>query len=210
MASLFVGSLVQFYTLPSAAGVEELGAAVRRWWDDLQGHLEDHLQEPLPPVNDRATPAQFKLPSAALRGAKLLAAYSENNELPWPDDLPKSLEADPAWQITAEGDFRKTRFAQVLIPQCWLPGDFSFTSQQGMPDGNEMVLGSLVGLCQQLHTLNQTTVQLGPWQMEQLAALPSTHEGKEFLRWAELGIALLSVAADRAQRLGQLLIIHNP
>lgn len=200
---------MQFYGRGSAGDVVEVETAVQRWWEDLQEALQDHLAEPLPAVNGSATPAEFNLPDAALRGVKLLAAYAENSELPWPDDLPKGLESDAAWRLTAADDFRKTRFPQVLIPQCWLPGEFSFTSQQGMPDGSEMVLGSVVGLCQQLHTLNQTTVQMGSWQMEQLAALPRTEEGKEFLRWAELGIALMSVAADRAQRLGVALFLRQ-
>ena len=83
-----------------------------------------------------------------------------------------------------------------MIPDLWLPGDFAFTMSHALPDGEEVVLGSLDGLTMQLRQLNQQTLQLGNDAVA--ARLAAGVDDNEFVDHATYGLAVFLHAASEA------------
>jgi hypothetical protein len=198
MVELFVGSLVDYYCVrfgADSADRLDIGTSVRRWAEDLAPVLAPHLGASAGPlcVDSEVPPWAQEIPATSWRALQLLAAYAEQTALPWPDTVPDRLEDDPAWQRSSAGDFERTRFPQILIPDAWMPGEFAFTTRLELPDGQEWVIGSVVGLQQQLVALNAVTLQVHP----QVAVTSSP--AADFLTSASQALSLaLAIAAFAA------------
>jgi hypothetical protein len=92
----------------------------------------------------------------------------------------------------------------VVIPSFWVPGDFTLTMQHALPDGEEIVLGSLEGLATQLRVLNHNALQMSSAAVEdRLRPSVEVHAkgSAEFVFQAAYGLAVLSKAADAARAL---------
>ena len=183
------------------AAHERVAAGIRRWQDDLNQALEPHLGAPLLWDEDQEQGWSMELPAVAHRALLLLAAHAQKTEHPWPDEVPPGVDTDPAWQEISDGDFARCHYPQVVIPRFWVPGDFALTMKHALPDGKEVVLGSLDGLQTQLRQLNQNTLQLGQQALADGVAAGSATAG-EFLDQATYGLSLFTKAAEQALLLG--------
>ncbi|MGO9314795.1 MAG: hypothetical protein ACLQDI_18955, partial [Syntrophobacteraceae bacterium] len=121
-------------------------------------------------------------------GLLLLAAHKEHPQFHTPERASQHWDRDPAWQAsTAEGF--KSRFAQILIPEMWLPVNFTFTFKASDVTGNEAWFGSSVTLLGQLTVLNQETFKASE---SDLAQWRFDGAGREdpFEKSARLGLAM--------------------
>ena len=178
------------------AAQERVAAGVRRWQDDLNAALEPHLQAPLSWNEDQEQSWSMDLPSVAHRALLLLAAHAQKTEHAWPDQVPPRVDTDPAFQEISAENFARCHYPQVVIPRLWLPGDFALTMKHALPDGEEVVLGSLDGLQAQLRQLNQSTLQLGQQALSD--GVEAGLAGGEFLDQATYGLSLFTKAAEEA------------
>jgi len=182
------------------AAQERITAGIRRWRDDLNAALEPHLQAPLHWDEDQDRSWSMDLSAVAHRALLLLAAHAQKTEHAWPDEVPSRVDTDPAFQEISEGNFARCHYPQVVIPSLWVPGDFALTMKHLLPDGEDVVLGSLDGLAMQLRVLNNNTLQLGSEALEDHLRGDSEGNG-EFIAQAALGLAILWQVADSAKGL---------
>ena len=181
----------------SVSTQERIAAGIRRWRDDLNAALEPHLRAPLEWDEDQDRSLSMTLPTVAHRALLLLAAHAQKTEHAWPDDVPSRVDTDPAFQEISEGNFARCHYPQVVIPSFWVPGDFALTMKHALPDGEEVVLGSLDGLQAQLRQLNQNTLQLGQQALgDQAKAGPAP--GEEFVAQATYGLSIFTRATEEA------------
>ncbi len=176
---------------------ERIAHGVRRWRDDLNEALKPHLAAPLEWDEDQERCWSRDLPDGAHRALLLLAAHAQKTDLRWPDGVPPRVDMDPAFQEISAEDFARCHYPQVVIPGLWVPGDFAFTMKHALPNGEQVVLGSLDGLGLQLRQLNVRTLQLGEGsRMGRVAP----DEG--FLDQAGHGLRVFTEAAEQALMLG--------
>ncbi len=185
------------------AAHERVAAGIRRWQDDLNQALEPHLGAPLLWDEDQEQGWSMELPAVAHRALLLLAAHAQKTEHPWPDEVPHGVDTDPAWQEISDGDFARCHYPQVVIPRLWVPGDFALTMKHALPDGEDVVLGSLDGLAMQLRVLNNNTLQMSSEAVEgHVPGVEATLETtREFIPQAACGLAALLKASEMAQTL---------
>jgi hypothetical protein len=157
---LYRGPLSEFFAGRDGAATADRVPAVLAWRAHLASKLGAALREPLAWPEEAGDAQRILLPARALEALRLLAVYADRAELELPDDLPPLLDLDPVWQQAVNQDFRGSRFAQVLAPDCWLPADFDLTLRHAYPDGTPAVFGSATALRFQLRALNRTTLQL--------------------------------------------------
>lgn len=138
------------------------------------------------------------------RGLLVWAAHAEQPDLPPPAELPDSWLDDPAFQRSANRQF-KTRFRTILEPQLWLATDFPFVFESPTLVSDEPTrIGSVFMLKQQLDTLHaETASHLARLTATRPADLPVSGKqgilGKLFGRQPEPEPAK-SRLADAAQR----------
>ena len=179
---------------------DRVAAGVQLWRDDLNKALAAHLAAPLAWDEEQEGEWSCELPESAHRALQLLAAYAQCSDLSWPDEVPPGVDTDAAWQEISAGDFARCQYPQVVIPRFWVPGDFAFTVKHVLPDGEEVVLGSLDGLRQQLRVLNRNTLQMEADAMAtQLTSPPASGAG--FPTEAAYTLALFHRASDEADGL---------
>ena len=85
-----------------------------------------------------------------------------------------------------------------------MPGDFALTMKHALPDGEDVVLGSLDGLGAQLRVLNNNTLQMSSEAMADRlrpGAEAMAEATAEFVAQAAHGLAVLCHAADSAKAL---------
>lgn len=174
-----------------AAARERVAAGVRRWRDDLNEALKPHLRTALDWDEDQEETWSFEFEETTHRALLLLAAHAQKTDHPWPDEVPPSVDTDPAWQEISADDFARCHYPQVVIPRFWVPGDFALTMKHALPDGEEVVVGSLDGLQTQLRQLDKNTLQLG-----RAASIDRDATGKEFVEQAAYALSVFTAAAE--------------
>lgn len=198
-ACVEVSSLTGYYLRHPALGVPTERAAIRAAVGDWQVHLNRKLESYRVRIawNEDDVGLQLRVPvaPAALRAVRLLAVYVDRSDLDLPDELPADLASDPVWTQASANEFESVRLAQVVVPDCWLPGQFDLTVRHAYPDGLEATFGSVEALRVQLEELNRTTFQ------EERAELETATDpagGRDLLALARPGLAALWRAADAA------------
>ena len=208
--SVYAGSLAGYYArartdVDRAALVPRLS----QWLDAMQSALRSHLNAPLLLEVEGEIPGQWRsMPAGSWDAVRILAAYTECSDLEWPEDVPRSLAEDPAWQRVSARDFERCHFPQVQIPDFWVAGDFAWTASQAMPDGDEWVLGSLEGLVDQMTTLNEKTLQHSAENLlSQLECVPE-ESCRDLLRLADHAVAAVLQSAVSARDSGGMLVVR--
>ena len=204
MGELFAGSLVDYYAAQrTGEDPSLLSERLQTWFEGVATALATHgVQAELSFAGGRVWCEP--LPTTSLDALRLLAAYAECSDLPWPEELASDWTSDPAWARVSAADFQKCHFPQVAIPTIWLPVDLAFTSRQPLPDGSEAVFGSLPGLREQLGVLNQRTLQYSGEELLR-AGEATAPGGRDFLACAEHGLAMLLHGAAQAPAGGVLM-----
>jgi hypothetical protein len=207
--ALWVGPLQRYFAERPSLGVPRDAAAIReavlRWRDDLGQKLAARRVR-LEWDEDDPSLARFSMAATALPALRLLAVYADRSDLELPVRMPPELSADTVYQKAAAADFHKSRFAQVLVPDAWLPADFDLTIEFPYPDGLDAVLGSAFALHDQLVELNRVLFQaeaetLAQWRREAMA------EGDDPLLLGRAGLSVLSAAcADAIGRRQPMLV----
>ncbi len=175
----------------------------RAWVSDglqRQGHLSRPLDWPevegpsasLPPV---------VVPVESLQALKLLLVH-DDGQGPAPAELPARPDLDPQWVAAAESGFDDVGYAQVLVPEFWLPASFSFTFPCPYPDGHEIQAGSLDDLRSQLHEVTEKVFQTTPfdWPRWEAGGEPSTRATRVL---AQRAVAAIGRQAEAAWSAGQ-------
>jgi hypothetical protein len=194
---LVVGSLTRLFGGDDPAARERIARGVRRWREDLNEALRPHLRTALDWNEDQEESWSAALEDTTYRALMLLAAHAQKTDYPWPDEVPPRVDTDPAWQEISADDFARCHYPQVVIPRLWVPGDFALTMKHALPDGEEVVLGSLDGLRTQLHQLNKNTLQLG-----RTTSIDPDATGREFVDHAACGLSVFTTAAEKGSELG--------
>lgn len=139
-------------TPPSDAELRDSIAAWRAW---ISEGLEARglLLRPLVWDEDQAPEPGHDLALAALQALKLFLAHG--GAASCPPELPDAPELDPAWRAMVDADFADTPYDQLLVPELWLPAAFDFTFACPLPDGHELLAGSVDGLLAQCAALRE-------------------------------------------------------
>ena len=180
--------------MPDPAEVWEM---VGRWQLALNEVLSEHLHgEPLSWNESDAAPYfTEKLDWNGYGALLLLAAYEENAETSWPEEVPEDWQDDPALGVSSAEEFRWSRYAALLAPELWLPQDFDFIFRFLELRGQEMLMGPSPLLLAQLRYLNNRTFSASPedfarWRTGEIEA------GSNFEANAKYGLAVFLDLAE--------------
>lgn len=136
---------------------DEIKDAVITWRSTLAQHLEAGLGWRVAFEWDESIDSPYFTERPAWDGYAclvLLAAYEEHPELKRPSKLVTSWDKDPAWLASIAKGF-KSRYAQILSPELWLPADFDFVFQAEDLVGDKVFIGSTLMLLVQLQELEK-------------------------------------------------------
>lgn len=198
---LVVAPLCAYFAERAADGVGDdasvLAPGVDRWFDELERSLEHRPKHPVRWREDPEVAPVSRSIAVGFDAARLLAAHVERPDLEAPDQLPGALSDDRAWDEGERTGFQKSHYGQLLVAECWLPGDFDYTFRCPRPDGEDWTFGSLAALRDQLTFLRRRSVDVERSEVPALAeqTVPSD---APFLRHALRGLAILTIATDLA------------
>jgi hypothetical protein len=163
----------------ASAQPRSIAEDVARWRSYLNEELAGRLPHPLD--WDESETAPYFTDKPAWDGyacLMLLAAHDEHPELPRPTIATDNWTDDPAWELSSRRNFAHTRYASILAPNFWLPGEFDFILPTQDLAGEDIELGSSVALLAQLRELNARTYRGSPDELAQwLWAGPEPGEG---------------------------------
>lgn len=92
----------------------------------------------------------------------LHAAYAMRPDVEPPEEVPDDWRNDPAYLAAMEGDLENNHCSFIMLPELWLPGDFTFLFMHEELRGQEVVIGATGPLLANLHGLNEHTFRAGP------------------------------------------------
>ncbi len=194
---LQAAAVTQMYLADAEVEETQLRQRVLQWREDMNASLGIHIKAPLDWDEAQAEVVGWPMSAVGLRAIRMLSAYAQHSDLDWPAELPDQLDGDLAWQKASAEDFSRSQFPQVQIPKFWLPGDFDLTMRQPLPDGKEIVMGSLAGLLRQCRSLNQNTLQLEQASLLERGGTEPQDSG-DFLAQAGYALAVFLLAANKA------------
>lgn len=197
MVEAFVGSLSRWFAGGDEAEAARLRAGVEKWREDLRSSVAEKVAEQLEWDEQSPCGERFDLGEVGLDGLRLFACYAERSDLDWPDTVPQPLELDRAWRQSADAQFGKSLYGQLLACDLWLPGEFPVTVRAPRPDGAAAEIGSLPVLSDQLAWLNQRTFQAEQGAVARWRGQPAP-AGAPLLQAARRGYAALAAACARA------------
>lgn len=161
-------------------------SAVLSWRDNLSQGLGSSIDNPLDWNESNAALYFTDKPTWDCYSSLLLwAAYAEHPRLICPHNCVEDWNADPAFQLSSNPDFRSV-FSHILRNvELWLPHNFSFTFRAPDPTGCELSIGSSFTLCDQLEELNRRTWQadestLAAWRYDCPGHMASLELGARF------------------------------
>ncbi len=172
-----------------------VGEAVRNWMTALSNGLSTDLTSPLVWDETGDLPYFTDKPDwVGYAGLVLWAAYQEHPGLKKPKRAVTEWNKEKAWKESTEEGF-KSKYAQILLPEFWLPNDFNFLFTAEDAVGNEVMFGSSFGLLEQLRQLNEETFR---GSEEDFARWKYDGAGKEdsFERSSKFGLALFTCLAE--------------
>ncbi|HEY7500546.1 MAG TPA: hypothetical protein VH740_18635 [Vicinamibacterales bacterium] len=175
----------------------EIRAAIVEWRDQVNAALGSSIAQPLDWDESAAAPYFTDKPAWDAFGSLLLwAAYAEHPDLPRPVAFIEDYASDPAYQRSANPDFKTSSFQLMRDIEVWLPCDFPFTFRSNDPAGNEIAFGSSIRLVDQLESLNRRT-----WNAADDAIAQWRFDGAAFQAPLEIGAkfafaVMLALARD--------------
>jgi hypothetical protein len=153
---------------------DEIHSAVSAWCSALSEGLKEHGVAAV--EWDESDERPFFTDRPGWDGYTALlcwAAHAEHPDDPVPSEVPRLVADDPAYQrSTAEGF--KSKYAQILLPEIWLPVDFTFTFEGPSLVAEKSHIGSTFGLKRQLDELHLRTLERVPQPTPQIAAVQRT------------------------------------
>lgn len=172
---------------------EEIGRAVEAWRNGLSEALGKELHW------NESPEAPYYTDKPAWDGygsLQVLAAYEERGKGKLPRQAVTEWEHDKQWRKVAAGGWLP-RYGHLYAPQLWLPVELDGPFQSVDAGGNELAIGSSVGLVSQLRELNERTYrgtadELSRWR----------HKGAEadgpFDDSARFGLAVFLELAEKS------------
>lgn len=209
MAIAYAGPLSRWFGRGDAAEAARLVPGVERWREDLRAGVADKVSAQLYWDEGADVACEADLDTSGWDALRLFALYAEHSELEWPDTVPPLLELDSAWRGDSEQKFARSLYGQLLACELWLPGEFPVTVRAPRPDGENVEIGSLTVLDDQLQWLNQRTFQADAETVRSWRQLPAPREG-DFVAAARRGFAGLSQAVAAARSAGLPLLVAAP
>lgn len=194
---LWVGPLSAYFASLTGKSADELRPGVERWAHDVGESLGKRLKAPLRWPEEVSTRAERIELGRGLDAVRLLAVHAQATDHDLPDALPVQLADDPVYREAEQVSFQKSHYGQVLVADCWLPGDFDFSFRVPRPDGEDWTFGSLAACRDQLHFLDARTFGLSSEARGELARAP-VDDAASFVRQARAGLARMRRAVDRA------------
>ncbi|MCC6786043.1 MAG: hypothetical protein IT457_24580 [Planctomycetes bacterium] len=190
-------------TPPSDAELRDSIAAWRAW---ISEGLEARglLLRPLVWDEDQAPEPGHDLALAALQALKLFLAHG--GAASCPPELPDAPELDPAWRAMVDADFADTPYDQLLVPELWLPAAFDFTFACPLPDGHELLAGSVDGLLAQCAALRERLFAATP--IDAALWAESTPSGPAVRALARHALGRIERAAARAAARRVPMLLH--
>jgi hypothetical protein len=209
---IHVGPLTTFFGPAVRAEAARAGApepsddAVRERIEGWRGWISEGLVErglltaPLAwDERDPRSPERVELAADALRALKLLLAYDDRRHAP--AQLPDRPESDAEWVARAETGFAEHPYAQVMVPEFWLPeADLDFTFACPWPDGHEVQTGWAGALARQLAHLRENV--LGGTPFDVLLWASGVDDTREVITLARRAAATLENLAAHALERG--------
>ena len=89
---------------------------------------------------------------------QLWAAYSETGSVR-PSSFPTDWDEDAAWKSASPSP---RRFPHTIGPEMWLPVKFESVFEAEDPFGNDLKIGSVFGLWEEMRVLNDETWRAAP------------------------------------------------
>ncbi|HEY7064501.1 MAG TPA: hypothetical protein VII06_23700 [Chloroflexota bacterium] len=195
---------------------EMIRQAVLGWRNILSSNLGDALRYPLDWPEADAMPYFTDKPAwDGYASLALLAAYDEQSVAPRPSEVTSSWADDPVWQEATRDNFAHTRYAQILAPELWLPGEFDFVFQAKSIAGEDVWVGSSNALLSQLRQLDARTFQRPPEEVtasvvdpEDLSASAIEPVDLEKLARESAQEPAMRAPFDQAARFGLAMFLH--
>ncbi len=194
---LWVGPLSVYFASLTGKSADELRGGVERWAQDVGESLGKRLKSPLRWSEEASAVAEQIELGRGLDAVRLLAVHAQATDQDLPDALPAQLADDQVYREAEQRSFQKSHYGQVLVADCWLPGDFDFTFRVPRPDGEDWTFGSLAACRDQLHFLEARTFGLSAEARAEFAAAP-LDDLASFVKQARAGLARMRTAVDRA------------
>jgi hypothetical protein len=173
-------------------------ARIEAWRADLNGQFAAQLPQPLD--WDESDDAPYFTDKPAWDGygsLLLLAASDEHPELPRPTGIVDDWAEHPAWQEAERQGLHTARYAHLLAPELWLPCDFPMPLDGQDPQGQDMWIGSSVGLLRLLRDLNGRTFQADADTLAQWLYDGVEHD-RSFEAAARFGLAMMLHLAEQS------------
>jgi len=208
LAVLQVAPLWRFF----AAGRDPQRArsGVAQWREEVRAALDGMPEVALAGCAEREDDlVSFDLDASGWTALRLWSLFAQRSELPWPDAVPAIPELDRSWREAADAGFPGSHFAQLQVPEVWLPGEFAFTAKIPLPDGVDAEIGAVGLAADQLTRLNRLTFDaaaedVAAWQ--QIGA-PA---GVAFLDGVRRGMAAATAAFALARASGLSVRVVQP
>lgn len=137
--------------------VEEAIEKIQEWRSGLSTSLG--LERPLEWPESDELPYYTRKPCwDGYEGLLLWAAYEDAGQTP-PQDLPESVDEDPALR-RSRANLRDSRYPHLLAEtEIWLPGDYAMAFRAQDPTGEQMDFGFATALFGEMIDLNERTWQ---------------------------------------------------
>lgn len=137
-----------------------------------------------------------------------LAAREELFAVPAPELAVTDPEEDHAVAAVL-GNPERSRYAQLILPQLWLPHDANLAFQAAHLSGEPEYVGGTAILLQRLTELNERTLEGTPDDLEAWRALPPPDRSSTYVEAARFGVATWIALARVAVESGQPLLIDS-